>query len=42
MTCNCGHMDDEHDGDAVADPADSACNGDGCECVAFDWDGEDD
>lgn len=35
MTCNCGHMDDEHSGA-------SAYNVDGCECVAFDWDGEDD
>lgn len=35
MTCQCGHVDDEHGGDPKY-PGSTACNVKGCDCIAFD------
>ena len=41
MTCTCGHMEDEHGG--VEDyPGSSKCSIEDCDCVCFEWDGEED
>lgn len=38
-TCMCGDVEDEHGGSKEY-PGSTACNVDGCECVAFEWNGD--
>ncbi len=40
-TCTCEHVEDEHGGDPEF-PGSTACTIDGCECLAYEDDGEDD
>jgi hypothetical protein len=34
-TCTCGDVEDEHGGDPEH-PGSTACNVDGCDCIAFE------
>jgi hypothetical protein len=36
-TCVCGHAIEEH-GDDPKYPASTACNADGCDCIAYELD----
>lgn len=38
-TCTCTHVEDEHGHDPEY-PGSMACDIEGCDCIAFDWDGE--
>lgn len=39
-TCYCGHVRDEHGGDPDY-PTNSGCNVEGCHCIAFEADEDD-
>ncbi len=39
MTCTCGHDEAEH-GNDLEFPGSTACQDDGCDCVAFESDEE--
>lgn len=36
-TCNCGHIDEEH---RYGKSGFHECEMDDCDCICFDWDGE--
>lgn len=40
-TCTCGHADDEHGGDPIF-PGSTACNVEGCDCIAYEEGDEED
>jgi len=39
QNCTCGHTGEEHGGDPKY-PGSTACSIDDCDCIAFEWDGE--
>ena len=39
MNCDCGHAEDEHGQDPNY-PGWSACKIEWCECICFEWDGD--
>ena len=39
MNCTCGHVQDEHGHDPKY-PGSTACNIEGCDCCAYEWDGD--
>ena len=38
QTCACGHVQDEH-AEPKGKKSSTACQIDGCPCLCFDWDG---
>jgi len=41
MNCTCGHHEEEHGGDPEY-PGSSGCSVEGCDCVCFEQDEQDD
>ena len=39
--CHCGHVKDEHGGDPIFKGS-TACGIEDCDCISYEWDGEED
>jgi hypothetical protein len=39
VTCTCGHNRVDEHGNDPHYPGSTACNVEGCDCIAFEWDG---
>jgi hypothetical protein len=39
--CVCGHAREDEHGNDPKYPGSSACNVEGCDCIAYEWNGED-